>query len=129
MSRQATYDEVLQLLAQPGQNVVVNLLRVSLADRPLFCAGLLPRLQRMRVETGRPHWLVFDEAHHLFPAHWESAETTLPQQLETVLLATVHPNEVSPAVLGHVNLLLAVGAAPAKTIAEFAALRQPASAA
>ncbi|HVX59830.1 MAG TPA: HAD hydrolase family protein [Pirellulales bacterium] len=115
-----SHDEVLQLLAQPDQNVVVNLLRVSLADRPLFCAGLLPRLQRMRVETGRPHWLVFDEAHHLFPARWESAETSLPQQLETALLVTVHPKEVSPAVLRHLNLLLAVGAAPDETIAEFA---------
>src|SRR5262249_51732236 len=76
-------DEVLQLLRQPRQNVVVNLLRVPLADRPRFCAGLLLPLQELRVQPGRPHWLVFDEAPHLFPADWDSAEVSLPQQLET----------------------------------------------
>jgi hypothetical protein len=110
----------LQLLKQPRQNVILNLLRVPLVERPLFCAALLPRLQELRVQTGRPHWLVFDEAHHLFPATWQSAKVTLPQQLETALLITVHPNTVSAAVLEHVNTVLAVGADPDKTIREFA---------
>ena len=102
-------DEILQLLRKPQQNVIVNLLRVPHSERPLFCAGLLLRLQELRARTGRPHWLVFDEAHHLFPANWDSASVVLPSALETALLITVHPEEVSPAVLGHANLVLALG--------------------
>jgi HAD superfamily hydrolase (TIGR01484 family) len=113
-------DEVLRLLRKPGQSVVVNLLSMSMTDRPLFCAGLLPRLQELRAATGRPHWLIFDEAHHLFPANWEPAAVSLPQQPETALLITVHPGQVSPAVLRHVNVVLAVGATPGETLAEFA---------
>jgi HAD superfamily hydrolase (TIGR01484 family) len=112
--------EVVQLLRRPRQNLIVNLLRIPLADRPLFCAGLFLRLQELRAQTGRPHWLVFDEAHHLFPANWEPAATSLPLHLETALLITVHPEQVSAAVLEHVKTVLAVGANPGATLAEFA---------
>jgi len=113
-------DEVMQLLRQPRENVVVNLLRIPLADRPQFCAGLLSRVQELRVRTARPHWLVFDEAHHLFPADWAPATASLPEHLETALLITVHPDQVSPAVLRQVNAVLAVGNAPRDTLKGFA---------
>jgi hydroxymethylpyrimidine pyrophosphatase-like HAD family hydrolase len=112
-------DEVLQLLRKPRENVIVNLLGIPLADRPLFCAGLLPRVQELRAQTGRPHWLVFDEAHHLFPAGWGPAAVSLPEHLETALLITVHPDQVSPAVLKHVNTALVVGDGPGATLKEF----------
>src|SRR5262249_752184 len=69
---------------------------------------------------GRPHWLIFDEAHHVFPAEWDGAPVSLPQHLETALLITVHPEQVSPAVLKHVNTVVAVGNAPVETLGAFA---------
>jgi len=113
-------DEVMQLLRQSRQNVVVNLLDIPLADRPLFFASLLPHLQELRAQTGRPHRLILDEAHHLFPAAWQSAPDALPQQLNSALLITVHPEMVSPAVLRHVNTVLAVGDRPVETFQGFA---------
>jgi hypothetical protein len=112
-------DQVIQFLRQSGQNAVVNLLGLPLHDRPLFFAGFLPRLQELRSQTGRPHWLVLDEAHHLLPASWEPAPLTLPQHLESALLITVHPEMVAPAILGDVELVLAVGDAPTDTLARF----------
>jgi hydroxymethylpyrimidine pyrophosphatase-like HAD family hydrolase len=114
-------DEVLRLLRGAGQSVVVNLLGVALADRPLFFAGLLPRLQELRAAAGHPHWLVLDEAHHLLPADWAPAPTALPQRLDSALLITVHPDAVAPAVLTGVNTVLAVGDEPGRTLAQFAA--------
>jgi HAD superfamily hydrolase (TIGR01484 family) len=113
-------DEVLQVLRRPDQNVVVSMLRVPLGDRPLFCAGLLLRLQELRVQTGRPHWLIFDEVHHLFPAQWEAAPVSLPQHLETALMITVHPEMVSRAILRQVNTVVAVGAGGGATLEAFA---------
>jgi HAD superfamily hydrolase (TIGR01484 family) len=113
-------DEVLQLLRRPDQNVVVNMLRVPLKDRPLFFTNLLPRLQEMRAQTGRPHWLVLDEVHHLFPVEWDHAPVSLPQHLETALLITVHPDMVSRAILKQVNAVMAVGAGGAETLEAFA---------
>jgi hydroxymethylpyrimidine pyrophosphatase-like HAD family hydrolase len=119
-------EEVLQLLRQSSSSVVVNLLGVPLADRPLFFAGLLPRLQELRTQTGRPHWLVLDEAHHMLPSDWQPAPASVPQSLESALLITVHPDRVSPVALSQVNTVLAVGDAPGQTLGQFAAvLRDP----
>jgi hydroxymethylpyrimidine pyrophosphatase-like HAD family hydrolase len=116
-----TQEEVLQVLKKPDANIVVNLIGLSVTDRPTFFMGLLPRLQEMRVALGRPHWLVVDDAHHLLPASWEPAALVLPQQLDQLLLITVHPGEVSPAVLKWVDTIIAVGPAPGDTLAEFGA--------
>ena len=56
------------MLAQPRRNAVVNLLGLPLADRRRSSRACCPRLQELRARTGRPHWIVIDEAHHLLPA-------------------------------------------------------------
>ncbi len=117
--RAPTVEEVLELLAKPSVHAGVNLLAVPLAERPRFVASLLPRLQEMRAKTGRPHWIVIDEAHHLFPASWQPAPLTLPRELGGVLMITVHPENVSKAMLEAVDMALAVGDAPEHTLAPF----------
>ncbi len=112
-------DEVLQLLADPDKHVVVNLIGLPLADRPTFFLSLLPRLQEMRARTGRPHWLLVDEAHHLLPAAWEPAQMALPQEMKRMAFVTVHPDQMSAAVLHSVDLVMAVGEEAEKTIAKF----------
>jgi HAD superfamily hydrolase (TIGR01484 family) len=114
-----TVEELLGLLGAPRQEVVANLLGISLDHRPAFFQGLLPQLQEKRARSGRPHWVVVDEAHHLMPASWDPATLTLPQELRGMLLITVHPNSIAPAVLKSVDLVLAVGEAPERTIGDF----------
>ena len=63
-------NEALTAMEQPSANVVVSLVGLPLNDRPGFFATLLPRLQELRVQTGRPHWLLVDETHHLLPVDW-----------------------------------------------------------
>ncbi|HEY9630044.1 MAG TPA: HAD-IIB family hydrolase [Coleofasciculaceae cyanobacterium] len=111
--------EVLDLLNRPDQSVIVNLLSVKLDERPAFFAGLLPSLMELRARTGRPHWIVVDEAHHMLPASWHPASLTLPQALSNLLLITVHPDHVAVPALSLVNRVIAVGKAPHETIASF----------
>ena len=118
-----TVDEVIDVLAAPGRNVVVNLLGLPLEQRPLFATALLPRLLELRARVGRPHWIVLDEAHHLLPATWQAADPALPAQLSGMLLVTVHPKHVSPVVLRAVDQVLATGRDPRETLDEFAAAR------
>lgn len=117
--RSPSVKEVLDVLEQPSQNAVVNLLGIPLKDRPGFFAELLPELQEMRSRTGRPHWIVIDEAHHLMPSSWNPATLTLPQQLDGVLMITVHPEHVSPAALSLVDHIITVGQSPEEKIREF----------
>jgi hypothetical protein len=107
------------VLARPNQNVVVNLLGVSLEHRPAFFDSLLPRLQELRTRTGRPHWIIVDETHHLLPSSWDPSILTLPQRLQGMMLITVHPDQLSQAILESVGLIVAIGQTPDETIRLF----------
>jgi hydroxymethylpyrimidine pyrophosphatase-like HAD family hydrolase len=115
-------DEVVQHLEQPDQNLVVNLVGVPLDDRPTLFLSLLPRLLELRARTGRPHWILVDEAHHLLPTALEPSAVALPQELDRLLLVTVHPEAVSPELLRLVDHVAAVGREPDETIRAFCAV-------
>lgn len=118
-NRAPSMQEILDLLEQPHQNVIINLLGIALADRPTFFAELLPQLQELRARTGRPHWIVADEAHHLMPASWNPASLTLPQKLDCMMFITVHPDQMAPAALSLVDAIITVGLSPEKNIERF----------
>ncbi len=109
--------EILAILSKPEQNLVVNLMGVKLDDRPLFLAQLLPSLLEMRVRTGRPHWIVIDEVHHMFHADWNAA-VTLPQSVNGILMITVHPEHVAISALSLIDTIVAVKS-PMQTITNF----------
>lgn len=118
--RPPTLDEIMNLLASPAHNVVVNLLGVALADRPQFFAALQARLHDLRARTGRPHWIVVDECHQLLPERWQAAGAAAPQASRGLVLVTVHPDHVLPAVLRAVDTVVVTGRAPAATLAAVA---------
>ena len=117
--RAPSIDEIQSILEQPNQNLIINLLGVGLQDRPKFFAELLPALLELRSRTGRPHWIIVDEAHHLLPTSLNTAAFTLPQQLHGVMMITVHPDHMAPAALSLVNTMLTVGQAPENNIKLF----------
>lgn len=110
-------EEVMAVLRDPYVHANASLVGIPLADRPEYFAQLAPRLQAMRMRTGRPHWLVVDEAHHLLPGHWGHR----PQHMRECVFVTVHPDRLAPAVLATINVLVVVGASPGRTLHEFAA--------
>jgi HAD superfamily hydrolase (TIGR01484 family) len=115
--RVPSVNEILAILQDPDVNVNVNLLGVPLLERPHYFTEFFLHLQAMRARTGRPHWFVLDEAHHLLPATW--GHTALPQRLGETLLVTVHPDHVAPAILSMVDVAIAVGPSPLDTLREF----------
>ena len=118
--RPPAVDEVLRALENPETNVVVAMTGMAIGHRPPFFLELLPALLKMRARTGRPHWLVLDEAHHLMPAAWKPPEGLLPQAWHNFVLITVHPELLSPDVLGRVDTLLAVGPDAGQSVDYFA---------
>jgi hydroxymethylpyrimidine pyrophosphatase-like HAD family hydrolase len=114
--RPPTSEEVIEILANPNQNLVVNLLGLPVMERPLFFLELLPRLHEMRANTNRPHWLIVDEAHHLLPASWEPNRTAAAGELERTAMITVHPDQISPALLHSAGVVMAVGKNPISTL-------------
>jgi hydroxymethylpyrimidine pyrophosphatase-like HAD family hydrolase len=107
--RVPTVEEVLQVLAQPGENAIVNLLGVKLDDRPAFFGSLVPALVELRLRTGRPHWLIVDEAHHVLPAERDPDQLGLPNDFQGVMLVTVHVDRLAPAAIEPATIAIAVG--------------------
>ena len=117
--RAPSVNEVLSILEDPAINLSVNLLGLPLEDRPFFFGQLIPGLQAMRARTGRPHWIVLDEAHHMLPQTWGHTGTALPRKLGETILVTVHPEHVAPAVLAPIDVVFAIGDSPEKTLEKF----------
>ncbi|AGA34542.1 HAD-superfamily hydrolase, subfamily IIB [Thioalkalivibrio nitratireducens DSM 14787] len=117
--RAPSVTEILSILEDPKFNLSINLLGIPLGDRPAFLAQLVPNLQALRARTGRPHWLVLDEAHHMLPDTWGHTGSALPKRLGETLLVTVHPEHVAPEILAPIDIVIAIGASPQDTLARF----------
>jgi len=112
---------IFTALEQPATSVLVNLLGVKLEDRPAFFASLLLRLHETRARTGRPHWILVDEAHHLLPADWQPAPQLMTDGMTSMIFVTVHPEQLAATLLPRMDIVVAVGDAPEKRIAQVAA--------
>jgi hydroxymethylpyrimidine pyrophosphatase-like HAD family hydrolase len=117
-SRAPTVEEALSVLNDPYDNAVLNLVGLSLNKRPEFFLTLLTRLQELRAQTGRPHMVIVDEAHHVLPASWEPASITFPKSLERMIYITVEPKSVTRSVLSTINTVIALGGEPKKIFTE-----------
>jgi HAD superfamily hydrolase (TIGR01484 family) len=113
-------EDILQVLHKTDASVVVNLLGVAPEDRPGYFAGLLPELLALRERTGRPHFVVVDEAHHMLPATWDPGATALPRGLKGFLFITVKPESLSARTLDCVDRAIAVGDSASEALAAFA---------
>jgi HAD superfamily hydrolase (TIGR01484 family) len=110
---------VTDALRDPKRSVVVNLLGVPLGERPKFFAQLLPRVLEVKARTGRPHWLVVDEAHHLLPVGPDAAGLSAQLPDRGLMYITVHAGAVEARALANVRTLLVIGGHPARSVHDF----------
>jgi hypothetical protein len=110
-------DEITKALQQPDRSVSVNLLGVPLEARPVFFARLIPMLQDLRKQYGRPHQLIIDESHHLMP---KDSDLLGWQSVQGAIFITVEPDSVAPRALESVDVLVATGETADRTIERFA---------
>ena len=112
--------ELLQVLDDAGPSVVVNLVGVPARDRAGCFSSFISAMQELRMRTGRPHWLVIDEAHHVLPSEWAPASSELTEQFCNLILITVHPEHTSPVALKRMSAVAVIGREPQKLFDEFA---------
>jgi hydroxymethylpyrimidine pyrophosphatase-like HAD family hydrolase len=113
-------DEVMKLIESMAESVVVNLLAIPQQDRPKFYMGLAGRLQELRGRVGRPHWIVVDEAHHVWPNTWAPAAGTIPERMDCSAFITLEPSRLPTAALSTIDLVLAVGDSSQAMMHQFA---------
>ena len=116
-------EEVTKLLKNSQQNVVVNTLAIPLQNRPDFFKTLLAALLELRKQLGHPHWIIFDEAHHLMPAAAEASFFNIPKDLNNFLLVTTEPDLINRSMAEHVDLIIAIGDEPAAILKKYAGIK------
>ncbi len=89
-------------------------------ERHEFVEHLLIPLRELRATTGRPHWILVDEAHELLPASAE-ADDSPATGAENTLYVTDDPMALAPGILASVDGIAACGESAAATLDAFAA--------
>jgi DNA helicase HerA-like ATPase len=98
-------EQIVKLLRETGINVVINTIALDLAGRRRLVSEILPSISELRAMTGRPHWVIVDEAHQTFPAAGEGAK--LPDRFPASILITVSPQSMTDDVLRTIDTVLA----------------------
>jgi hydroxymethylpyrimidine pyrophosphatase-like HAD family hydrolase len=110
-------EEVAGLLHSSITSLSLNLLATDIADRPVFFERILSHLCKLRASTGRPHWIVLDEAHHLIPntveSHYSAAD------ISPSMIVTTDPSRLAAVALAAVRTVVGVGENAHQLIAEF----------
>ncbi len=110
----ANLDAIVEIV-KANKNPVVSFLALPEADRPAFARRLFARIAEVQAECGRPHRLVIDVAHHVQPAQSQT-KNPIATAATTRLFITTRAELVAPAALRGVNVVIAVGDGPARTI-------------
>jgi hypothetical protein len=109
--------EIFTALEKPGVHAVVCLAAVPARERPAFFDEFLLGLRALREKTGRPHWLVVDEAQELVP-RTELERDEAPAQ--NTLYVTSNPATVSQSILAQVGAVIACGSDAKQAMDKFA---------
>ncbi|HSY20568.1 MAG TPA: HAD-IIB family hydrolase [Polyangiaceae bacterium] len=112
--------EIDAVLANPAHSVAATLVAVPLHDRPRWYSSLLGRIHERRATTGRPHWVVVDEAHHVLPVEQDVSSPPLSLTGGATLYVTVDPSSMSGPALQEVNAVVTIAQGGAAALAAFA---------
>jgi hydroxymethylpyrimidine pyrophosphatase-like HAD family hydrolase len=112
--------EVLTALEKPAVETVVCLAAVAAEERAAAVEKLLLPLRVLRERTGRPHWILADEAHDVLPAS-VSADDSPAAAAECTIYVTSDPAALAPGILACVDGIAACGESAGATLEAFAA--------
>jgi hydroxymethylpyrimidine pyrophosphatase-like HAD family hydrolase/energy-coupling factor transporter ATP-binding protein EcfA2 len=93
-----TADEVDQLLRQRGASLVLDLSALSRSEKVAYATTVLSTVATVRSSLGLPHWLVVDEAHHVFPTEGSPAAELLRPGAESLVLITLAATDLAAPV-------------------------------
>lgn len=114
-----TVEEVLEVLSKPKESCVISLFAAKSADQPEIFNKMLRGLLEMRRKTGRPHWILVDEAHYPLPTTWQHGDDINLDQLGGIMFITAFLDRVHPDILQSSNTFLALSKNPSRLIKDY----------
>ncbi len=116
--RAASLEEVLNALNQPSDHCVVSFHGIEKSERADFYGQLHQALMQLRTRTGRPHWIIVDEAHYAVPKDSAMAKTWGPNEIQNMIFVTAYHEGVSSSVLENVDWIISIAEDPTLVIAD-----------
>ncbi|EHQ30987.1 HAD family hydrolase [Mucilaginibacter paludis] len=113
-------DHVVKVLSQTDENAIVCFLSIPLSDRPAYFKKLRIALTELRKNTGHPHFIIIDEAHHVLPKENTISFNDFPEDFTNIFAITTQPDLLCHDLLKRVDMVLAMGDLPGQTLAVFA---------
>jgi hypothetical protein len=120
MDAPPSIDDVVSGLARPDVQVVVCLAAMLESQRPKFLHELLGPIRELRERTGRPHWILLDEANELLPAGAQE-ESPTHSAAENTLYVSADPAALAPEILSCADGIAAGGPNARAALEAFAA--------
>lgn len=109
-------DEVLGLLHDADVNLVLHTQSLSVRERAQLFSALIVQGAHLRARTGRPHWLVIDEAHQVLPSDRARSWRHLSGDIPASILITAFPQLLPHEVLETLRSILILGDRPAELL-------------
>ena len=99
---------------------MINKVGLNLSGRQRLFDSLITPMAELRARTGRPQWLLIDEAHHVLPETRGDLWRHLAESLPATILVTVSPDTLASEVIKTVDVILAFGRTAPKILSTFA---------
>lgn len=101
--------EALKLLHDDAVNLVVNTQALQRHDRRLLADAVLVQVGQLRRRTGRPHWLLIDEAHEVLAAKAKDKASAGLGDGGGTILVTAYPHAIAADALRQIGVVVAMG--------------------
>jgi len=92
-------EEVEQLLRHRSTSVAIDLSGLNREEKMRAASRFLETLRKLRADSGAPHWVIVDEAHHLLPPGASTIEHVVHFGEVGIALVTNQPHAVDPNAL------------------------------
>jgi len=116
--------EILTALEKPDVQAVVCLAAVLPARRAAFFERLNAELHSLREKTGRPHWLVIDEAQELTPRMDAQTARSGPPA-ENTIYVTTDPSAIDSRIVDSVQVTVERAPGDGKVLVRFRNGKEP----
>lgn len=113
-------EDAIQLLLRAGINVVVNTVALDVAGRRKLFRELMMSIRALRMRSGRPQWLIVDEAHYALPYPGEGLKGFDLQS--GAIIATVDPGTIASDILKQLDVAIVMGSTATELVTRIASL-------
>lgn len=95
---------VERALKHPNTSIVIDLSSESHEEKLEYVRELLPMLARLRRKSGRPHWILVDEAHYFLDR--SDAEFSMNVVFAAYVLVTYRPSHIHSVLLNATGTII-----------------------